>query len=340
MVMKLLATLSALICLSLPIPAKSEAPQPFVSGTLVPGHNFFRHEIEASPAGRLRFYLAPVEAGQRPLLLLVQGSGCEPLFIDGDGGLSPTAGQDIIQHFAAERFAVLIVEKPHVASESPTRNDGTTDACAAEFNRHHSLDHWAAAISSAIDAALGDPAVDRAAGVRIIGMSEGAIVAARVARNRGDVRQLAFISGFGCNQWRDMLVVARRNAPPDLVEQSVLEMEAGFREVAADPSSTTRFFEGQTHLFWSTFGLACPAQDLLQSSATPLIAFGTADEQVDANGMESIVAEFLATGRPIVVKRILGGSHVLDTPDTEPFENLVGVFAFAIDWMTGEAASP
>jgi hypothetical protein len=84
----------------------------------------------------------------------------------------------------------------------------------------------------------------------------------------------------------------------------------------------------------------CPARDLLESNATPLIAFGTDDEQVDANGMEAIVAEFLAANRPVVVKRIHGGSHVLGTPDTAPFENLVGVFAEAITWMAGESASP
>jgi hypothetical protein len=45
-------------------------------------------------------------------------------------------------------------------------------------------------------------------------------------------------------------------------------------------TSSDKFFDGQTHLFGKTFGLACPAQDLLQSKATLFIALGTADELV------------------------------------------------------------
>ncbi|MCD8537036.1 MAG: hypothetical protein LRY56_05895, partial [Burkholderiaceae bacterium] len=72
-----------------------------------------------------------------------------------------------------------------------------------------------------------------------MGLSEGSIVAARVSALRADVSHVAFISGFGCDQWSDMLVVARRNAEAEsegasleeremAVAKALAEMEAGF----------------------------------------------------------------------------------------------------------------
>ena len=306
-------------------PLQAAWGQPFQAGAQLEGTAFFRGLATARREAPVRYYLAPSQTGPRPLLLVLQGSGCGPLF-GADG--SATAGQDIVQQFASDRFAVLVVEKPNVTPESADSSNGETGACGADFNRAHSLETWTAAVSRAVDAALRDPRVERRAGVRVMGLSEGAIVSARLARERRDVNHVAFISGFGCDQWRDMLVVARREG-----ESTIAETEAGLRAVAAHPRATDQFFAGQTHLFWSSFGRACPAQDLVQSQARAFIAFGTADEQIDSHGVEAIPAALIAAERDVTVRRINGGSHVLNTADTPPFANLVGIFQAALDWM-------
>lgn len=272
----------------------------------------------------VRYYLAPSPEGPRPLLVVLQGSGCEPVFAQTSDGYSASAGQDIVHQLAGGRYAVLVIDKPNAGGAS----GGETGACSAAFNRAHSLPNWTSAIGRTVDAALRDPRVDARAGVRLMGLSEGAIVAARVARERRDVNHVAFISGFGCDQWGDMLVVARRTS-----EAEIAETEAGLRAVAAAPNAGDRFFAGQTHLFWSSFGRACPAADLAASRADVFVAYGTEDEQIDANGVEAIPAALIAAGRDVRMHRVAGGSHVLNTADTPPFANLVGVFSEALEWM-------
>ncbi len=310
--------------------AFAQSPTQFVANTQVTGTTFERRVSETRHQV-IHYYLAPNPSGPRPLLLVLQGSGCEPVFKRDSNGISATAGQDIIQQMAAGRFTVMIVDKPEVVSESGAR-DGTTDACSPAFNSAHSLDAWTQALSRAVNDALRDPSVSRRTGVRVLGLSEGAVVAARLAAQRRDVNHVVFISGFGCGQWRDMLVTARRSAS-DNAAASVAATENAFRDIAAHPNASDRQFEGQTYLFWSTFGRACPAHDLLTSNAHVFVAYGTADEQIDANGVEAITAAFLEVGRPIDVRRVIGGSHVLDTPGSAPFANLLGVFHDALDWL-------
>ena len=308
-------------------------PQPaFVQGRPVEGQAFVRY-VAHSPAGDdIHYYLAPGTSPASPLLVLVQGSGCEPLFARGKKGLRATAGQDLISKDARGRLAVMLVEKPGVESEGARGTFGTADSCSPAYNSVHSLESWTARLSRAIDDArrrrLAGPAP-----IRLMGLSEGAITVARLARQRADVARVAFISGFGCDQWRDVLVNARRNAEPSKQAEAVSAAENGLRAVAADPRSTTKLFDGQTHLFWSTFGNACPAHDLVSSRAQVMIFTGTEDEQVDPNGVEAITAAFLHAGKPVAVRRIFGGTHMLTTDPNHPLANIVAAFDQALDWL-------
>lgn len=301
----------------------------------------FRLAQTQSPT-EVSYYIARSGDGPRPLVVVLQGSGCEPVFSINDGNLQATAGQDIIHQLARDRFAVMIVQKPFVTLQSSASGGEVTEACSPEFRRNHTLVNWAAAVSDAIDAAMLSGAVAPAGKVRLIGLSEGAIVAARLAALRDDVSHVAFLSGFGCDQWSDMLVRVRRDAlsgegtlsqRTGQARQALAALEKGFAAVAQDPDNPEAYLEGQTHLFWSTFGRACPADDLARANADVLVYTGTDDEQIDANGVEAITAARLAARKPIRVERIFGGGHVLDTDDTGPFENLIAAFADALEWM-------
>ncbi len=311
------------------------------SAARLEGTAFERHQESND---RVRFYLAPSPAGPRPLLLVIQGSGCESVFVsranpDGTRSLAATAAQDIIQKIASQHFCVMIVEKPGVTSEINAASEATPGAatgCSEEFRARHSLPAWTQQLSLAINAALTSPHVNPAAGIRVLGLSEGAIAAARLAHNRTDISHIAFISGFGCDQWSDMLVVAARNARAagSDIDAAVSATQFGLQKVAADPLNHHATFEDQTYLYWSTFGRACPADDLASSNADVFVAVGTADEQVDANGIEAIPAARIAAGKPITMKRINGASHILNTPATKPYENLLVVLDQAIAWMS------
>lgn len=321
------------------------AARPPTPGVKVRGTAFVAYGGER---GVPRYYLAGAGPA-RPLLVLLQGSGCEPVFVEGQTEARATAGQDLVHSLANGRMTVMVVDKPFAGPSAPDgTGDGTAGGCSAAFRASHSLERWVEVVGRAIDDARLHGEVDPAASVRLVGLSEGAVTAARLARVRKDVGHVAFVSGFGCDQWADMLVVARREAEAATAGLGDAEREAaigdavqraqrGLEAVAADPLNPDRFFEGQTHLFWSTFGRACPAEDLSRCGAEVLVAYGTADEQIDANGVEAIAAACIAAGKPVRVERIIGGSHVLNTPGTPPFANLVETLRRALDWMTAEA---
>lgn len=290
------------------------------------------------------YYLAAPEGSPRPLVVVLQGSGCEPVFVEGKDGLMATAGQDVVEALAANRFAVMIVEKPFIAGKAADSGPAgeVSDGCPLPFRRAHTLENWSAAVGRAVAHARQSGAVDRTAPVSLIGLSEGAIVAARLASMRPEIGRVAFISGFGCDQWSDMLVRARLDAMAgegsidekiSRSREAVAAVEAGFATIARDPRNPNAFFEGQTHLFWSTFGKACPASDLANAKADVVVYYGTEDEAVDANGVEAITAARLAAGKPIRVERVYGGGHMLNTSADDPYGNIVAAFAGVLDWM-------
>jgi len=296
-------------------------------------------------SGELTGYVALPEKGGESLLLVIQGSGCDSVFsVNDTGGLNPSAGQDIVFALANNRYSVLIVDKPHVTLGDSGSNGGMEN-CSEAFRQEHSLNNWVEHIHAVLNMTKhGLPQISDS-NIRIIGLSEGAIVAARVVSERDDVSHISFISGFGCNQIDDMLVVARRNwvlknpkaSPEELQEgvaDAVLKATKNFERVFSNPTDTSIFIESQTPLFWSTFGMACPADDLAQSEANVFVAFGTADEQISAEGVDEIVARRLVNGKDTKVVRLVGGNHILKTKsEASPYENLIDVFNQSLDWM-------
>jgi len=292
----------------------------------------------------LNAYLAPGSSNQNPLLVMVQGSGCDSVFTRNQKDqMQSSAGQDIITSLSGGRYNVLIVDKPHVEIGTP-QTGGQMDECSQEFRRQHALDEWTAALSDSIDF-IKKERFNESGAVRILGLSEGALVAARLARMRSDVSHVTFISSFGCHQIDDMLVSVRRNWMEDNPEangqilqdgvaKALAEAEEQFRIAFKNPEDYSSVIFGQTPKFWSTFGLACPAEDLAYSDAKVFLAYGTSDEQISADGIEEIVSRRILARKETKTVRVIGGNHILRTSsETQPFENLIGVFQEALNWM-------
>ncbi len=142
-----------------------------------------------------------------------------------------------------------------------------------------------------------------------------------------------------------MLVRARRDwllenqdagtdAKQEGVAETLRQSESDLRRIFASPEDSTTNIWGQTPLFWSTFGMACPATDLAASDADVFIAYGTQDEQITADGLEEIVTRRIVAGKDVTTHRVVGGSHVLSVEgDENPYARLIETFRLALDWM-------
>src|SRR5205823_12330596 len=97
---------------------------------------------------------------------------------------------------AQGRARVLVVEKPGVQFLDESPHAGMGEGCSEEFLREHTLPRWAEAVSASLEAARALPHTDPSR-LLVVGHSEGAIVAARVAAENPHVTHVACLAGGG-----------------------------------------------------------------------------------------------------------------------------------------------
>ena len=270
-----------------------------------------------------------------PIILILQGSGCDSVWHETGQGFAPVAAQNVPAALAPDR-TVMVVDKPGV---SP----GEVRSCDADFT----LDAWAQHLDAAI-AAVRDAGANNAP-IALIGISEGAITAARLAASRDDVSHVVFVSAVGCLLVDDMVANAARQAArddgqdglaaSDRIEQASASAEANLRRIFDPATSPEERLWGHPVAYWRSFGTACPAKDLAESDADLFLAYGTSDEQLIAEGVEEITARRIMAEKPVTVRRVGEGSHLLSRPgDANPSANLVAILPAAIAWLRGDIA--
>lgn len=171
------------------------------AGIVIPGTSLTRYEIKTRDGRTVRYYLS-LPKQPAPLLLMIQGSGCGTVLRQNPGGGSSYSTLYNLLPYAAEgKFAVLAVEKPFSADSA---NDGTAKDCSPAFNADFTAESWA----DALQAALGD--VRRRGGIdtkrtAILGMSEGAVMAALLASRDPSITHVMTVGGPGTSQVFDFV---------------------------------------------------------------------------------------------------------------------------------------
>ena len=176
----------------------------------------YRRYTTTDSLGRtITFYLsiAPVEKPEAklPVVLWIQGSGCQSLFTKRGDGVGDGL-QGVLLKEANGSVRVLAVEKPGVEFQDMPARPGTAEGAGAEFLKEHTLPRWAEANAAALKAAWTLPGVD-AGRTLVIGHSEGAIVAARVAADLPGVTHVASLAGGGPTQLFSLAELASRPRP-------------------------------------------------------------------------------------------------------------------------------
>jgi predicted esterase len=246
-----------------------------------------------------------------PLVLYVQGSGCTPPFL----GLGTANRLSTIFSWLPlaqqHRYAVMVVDKPDQPAQPPAGAPGTATACPAAFNAHFSYDSWLKTLGSALRHALTLPEVDREH-VLVVGISEGAALAAGLARAVPEVTHVAMIGGSGSNQLFDFAVNAYDGNADDAARVRALrELDAAVDAINANPHSGDKFFAGHAYLRWSSFFAQSPAENLVQSRARVYLASGMRDRNTPILSTEVAYARLRALGRDVTFRRVPDGDHGL-----------------------------
>jgi pimeloyl-ACP methyl ester carboxylesterase len=284
----------------------------------------FGHAETVDEHGRtIVFYRAPAAASPHGLVLFIQGSGCTSHFRRRPDGAIAGGYVAVLAREAAGRAAVVGVEKPGV-SPGDDGNGGVAVGCPRAFLAEHTLERWTAALDAVLRVELRRDSVD-AARVLVVGHSEGAAAAARLARRNPAVTHLALLSGGGIAPVADLLARARRAGNP-------LGVARQAARIAANPGSIDDFAWGHPYRRWASFLDSSQLDDLRATPAALLLMHGEADAMLPIESFDALAQALAEAGRPAVVERVAEADHSLDRPGEQPPAGLQRAFRRVLDW--------
>lgn len=275
-----------------------------------------RLTLPAESGPPVRYYLSK-PAHKSPLVLYIQGSGCVPPFM----GLGTDKRASTIYSWLPlaqqGRYAVMAVDKPYQSDEPQQGPFGSAIGCAGKFNEHFSYQTWLATLTQAVRHALARPEVD-ARRVLVIGISEGAPMAAGLARALPEVTDVVLLGANGPSQLFDFAANIHRSSDSDEIKALRLqELDATYGAIAADPASTSKFAWGHPYLRWSSFFAQSTMDNLAHSKARVYIAAGMQDSSVPIFSTEALYTQLRVQGRDVTIRRVPLAGHNL-VPDGRP----------------------
>lgn len=290
-----------------------------------------RLTLPAENGPPVRYYLSK-PTHKSPLVLYIQGSGCVPPFM----GLGTDKRASTIYSWLPlaqqGRYAVMAVDKPYQSDEPQQGQPGSAIGCAGKFNEHFSYQTWLATLTTAVRHALRRPEVD-ARRVLVIGASEGAPMAAGLARALPEVTDVVLLGANGPSQLFDFAANIHRSSDSDEIKALRLqELDATYAAIAADPNSTSRFAWGHPYLRWSSFFAQSTMDNLAQSKARVYIAAGMQDNSVPILSTEVLYTQLRVQGRDVTIRRVPLAGHSL-VPDGRPMPEAQKEYEAFMAWF-------
>lgn len=269
-----------------------------------------RLSLQEGSAAPVRYYLSK-PAHKAPLVLFIQGSGCVPSFM----GMGTPEPKSTIPYWATlagrGQYAVMAVDKPYQSDQAQQGPYGAAIGCAGDFNAHFSYEAWLATLKLALRHALARPEVD-ARRVLLIGVSEGAPMAAGLARDLPEVTDVALVGATGTTQLFDFAAgIYSAGGSDDDKSKRLQELDQAFSDIAADPRSTSKFFQGHPYLRWSSFFAQSTFEHLAHSRARVYLASGMQDKAVPIVSTEALYAQLRVQGRDVTFRRVPDAGHGL-----------------------------
>ncbi len=178
--------------------------------------------------------------------------------------------------------------------------DDAGGPCRPTFAADNHPRQWVADSMSFISHQLQEAGV-RPRRVVLLGISEGSVVAAKVARSRRDVTDLVII---GDGTW-----TMRRSLTALMGAEDV---EAGWQAIAADVNSLEKTWLGHPHRYWFDVFDLDPTDDYLSLAFPILVGFGEKDESVPLASALALRDAFAHAGKDNLTLRVYqGADHTL-----------------------------
>ncbi len=250
--------------------------------------------LERTDQPQLDLYVAADQA-PKPLLVMLQGSGCYPLFeVGAPDAEGKTRRSSSLFYFAkavrdVPSVHVLAIEKRGVRSFAGL--DDQEPVCSAEYERGLSKADRITDVVDAIAAFASQPWVTQ---VLLLGHSEGADLATGVAKalGPGKLAAVGLLSSAGPTQLYDFVVFDRKSGNHRAVLddfQKTLEL------LGSNPPDR---FSGHSALRWKSYAVdSTPLQDMVGLEVPVFVAHGSKDENSPVESADLFVIELLRQNR-------------------------------------------
>ncbi len=295
----------------------------------VPGTPFQEYKVKDSSGREITYYLSKSKKVSAPILLMIQGSGCVPLL-----NIQPTGAYSTLFNlipFAQEGdFSVLAVEKPYSGVIPNSNPASVQESCNHDFHHDFTAESWLLALTTSLKSARRNKWIDNNRTL-VIGMSEGATMAALLASHDSKITDVISIGGSGTTQLFDFIAFAYdkcfdvSNCLDGIHKQVAL--------IRQNPTSSDKFAWGHPFKRWSSFFPIDPSEELIKSKARIYIAFGTSDESTPPLSVEVAISKLTAAGKDVTVRRVPDGGHNLLNPGSLEFSDLDKEYRKGLAWF-------
>ena len=254
-------------------------------------HPIERQLFEFNDGGESIYYMVELDRASNPdsIIFFYGGSGC-------------ISWRDYLPVFSEE----IGIDARYLALNKRNVDDSgrQLDKCGDKFHETDNLRQWMSDYMEFISTTLKNLPV-KPRNVVLVGISEGGMVAARVARARSDITHLIVIGDGGWSMRENLGVLMG----PEAVSRE-------WPKIASDPSSIEKSWLGNTYRYWFDVMDYSPIGDYLALEIPVLIAIGERDKSVPSASALDVQKSATASGKKnIGVVVYPGADHLLRAGD-------------------------
>jgi dienelactone hydrolase len=305
--------------------------------------------IKNKDFGTINFYVSKRGIEQRkPLLLVLDGSGGRPLFrFEMDTAHKSTLSYPLIftqYNSLSSKYHIVFISKPGVKLVDSfivnSLDSNIESALAMEYNQRLSAEWRAGTAASVIDFLVQNLKINPKK-IVVMGTSEGAQVAPRVAVMNKKVTHVVCFSGNGLNQFYDFIIGERMKAASGEITESDAQHNIDtlmniFKDIYTHPLAVDKFWNGHTYQRWASFCQHDPLDYMFQLNIPIYLAHGTADDNTAVLSADYIALEFLRRGKKnLTYKTYPGYNHYFQQvyKDKPPAEHIDEVMNEMLTWL-------
>lgn len=181
----------------------------------------------------------------------------------------------------------------------PDRSTGLFD-CGRDFYLANNPDRWVADYSEFIAAQIRS-ITPKPKNVVLVGVSEGALPAAKIAGLLPEVTHLAVIGSGGYSMRKSLATLKQRGAIG-------FDVDSGWKKIATDPRSIEKDWYGNPYRWWSDIMDIDPVSDLLKLNIPVIVGIGEQDESVPVESARFLASQFKEAGKSNLVLNVYPGA--------------------------------